>query len=107
VLVQITTSSILGQMGSKAQKMAHHLLANRWVHFVSTDAHNLKSRPPKMRAAHDLVARKYGTGYAHSLCTANPQAAFDGSALPEQEEPRHLFDEYEGAGQAWWKKIFK
>jgi protein-tyrosine phosphatase len=107
VLVQITTSSILGQMGSKAQKMAHHLLANRWVHFISTDAHNLKSRPPKMRAAHDLVARKYGTGYAHSLCTANPQAVFDGSALPEQEEPRHLFDEYEGAGQAWWKKIFK
>jgi protein-tyrosine phosphatase len=107
LLIQITTSSVVGQMGSKAQKMAHRLLADRWVHFLATDAHNVKSRPPKMRAAHDLVARKYGAGYAYSLCTANPQAVFDGATLPEQDEPRHLFDAYEEAGQPWWKRIFR
>jgi len=60
MLVQLTTSSVLGQMGSVAERMSHRMLENRWVHFLATDAHNLKSRPPQMQAAHDLVAKKYG-----------------------------------------------
>jgi len=104
MLVQITTSSVLGAMGNKAQKMAHQLLADRWVHFLATDAHNVKSRPPRMREAHDLVARRYGADYAHSLCTANPQAVFDGKPLPEQEDPRNLFDD--SVGEPWWKRLF-
>jgi protein-tyrosine phosphatase len=106
LLVQITTSSVLGQMGSKAQTMAHRLLADRWVHFLATDAHNLESRPPRMSEAHDLVAKKYGAAYAHSLCTANPQAVFDGRDLPEQDEPLHLFDYDERLGLPWWRRIF-
>jgi protein-tyrosine phosphatase len=106
LLIQITTSSVVGQMGSKAQHMAHQLLADRWVHFLATDAHNLKSRPPWLRAAHDLVAKKYGVAYAHSLCTANPQAVFEGKELPEQEEPLHIFDHNMRLGDSWWKRIF-
>lgn len=107
MLVQITTSSVLGDMGNKAQKMAHQLLADRWVHFLATDAHNVKSRPPRMREAHDLVARRYGTDYANSLCTANPQAVFNGKPLPEQEEPLRLFDDDERIGLPWWKRVFR
>src|SRR5271170_1694059 len=40
VLVQVTAGSVLGRMGKRAERMAHELLENRWVHFLATDAHN-------------------------------------------------------------------
>ena len=49
VLVQVTAGSVMGRMGKHAERMAHDLLANRWVHFLATDAHNTTSRPPKMQ----------------------------------------------------------
>src|SRR5438270_12215135 len=63
VLVQVTAGSVVGRMGKRAERMAHELLANRWVHFLATDAHNTTSRPPKMREAFDVVASKYGPDY--------------------------------------------
>ena len=107
LLTQITTSSLLGKMGKEAERMAHKLLADRWVHFLSTDAHNLTSRPPLMRAASELVAHKYGAAYAYRLCTENPLAVFEGRPLGEQDEPLHLNDEFEQAGQkSWLQRLF-
>jgi protein-tyrosine phosphatase len=105
MLVQITTSSVLGQMGSKAEKMAHQLLADRWVHFLATDAHNVEKRPPQMRAAFEFVAKRYGREYAERLCVENPRAVFDGAIWPEQEEPRNLFDD--SVGEPWWRRMFR
>lgn len=93
MIVQVTTSSVLGQMGPVAQRMAHRMLANRWVHFLATDAHNLRSRPPQMRAACELVAKKYGEPYAHRICVENPLAVFEGRPLSQQDEPLNLFDQ--------------
>jgi protein-tyrosine phosphatase len=108
LLIQVTTSSILGAMGKEAERMAHQLLANRWVHFLATDAHNLTSRPPRMREACDLVARKYGQAYADLLCTANPTAAFAGNPLPEQPTPLNLFDDpANDTALPWWKRLFR
>jgi protein-tyrosine phosphatase len=95
LLTQITAGSVTGRMGRKAERLAHHLLANRWVHFIATDAHNTTSRPPEMRAACELIAKRYGEAFAQRLCTENPQAVFDGRPLPPQEEPLHLFEPYE------------
>jgi protein-tyrosine phosphatase len=93
MLVQVTTSSVMGQMGPVAERMAHRMLANRWVHFLATDAHNLKSRPPQMRAACELVAKKYDAAYAHRICVENPLAVFEGRPLPPQDEMLKLFDQ--------------
>jgi len=107
LLTQITTSSVLGKMGKEAERMAHKLLADRWVHFLSTDAHNLTSRPPHMRQACQLIAHKYGAAYAHRLCTENPLAVFEGRPLGEQDEPLHLYDEFEQADQkSWLQRLF-
>jgi len=102
MLVQITTSSILGKMGETARKMSHNLLANRWVHFLATDAHNLTTRPSLMSEARDIVATRYGQPYADRLCTENPTAVFAGKPLPEQDEP--IYDDTKDA--PWWKKLF-
>jgi protein-tyrosine phosphatase len=92
MLLQVTTSSVIGHMGPVAEKMARKLLSDRWVQFLATDAHNLTRRPPKMRAAYDAVSSKYGAAYAQAICVDNPLAVFEGRELPPQEEPRHLFE---------------
>ena len=104
LLVQVTAGSVLGQMGKSAQRMAHQLLENRWVHFLATDAHNVTSRPPRMRQAHDVVAEKYGPDYAHALCVGNPLAVFQGKPLMPQAEPLHLYEDLEE--KSWWRKLF-
>ena len=102
VLVQVTAGSVVGRMGKHAERMAHDLLANRWVHFLATDAHNTTSRPPKMREAFDVVANKYGPDYAHLLCVSNPLAAFMGKPLQPQPEPLNL---YEFKEKSWWQRV--
>ena len=95
MLTQVTASSVLGLMGRKAQKMAERMLADRWVHFLATDAHNISTRAPKMRDARDQVARRCGEQYAQKLCTENPQAVFDNRPLPRQEASLRIFDAQE------------
>ena len=93
MLIQITADSLTGHKGRKAERMAHQLLEQRWVHFLATDAHNTSSRPPRMRQAHDLVASRYGASYAHALCVTNPLAVFLGKQFAVEEDPHGLFDD--------------
>ena len=104
VLIQVTGDSVRGSMGKSAERMAHHLLAARWVHFLATDAHNTTSRPPRLSEARAIVAKKYGTEYAEFLCVTNPRAVFEGRPLPDQEEPHNLFDEREQKN--WFQRLF-
>lgn len=103
LLIQVTAGSVLGHMGKQAQRMAHQLLADRWVHFLATDAHNTTSRPPKMRDAFDAVAQKYGPEYAHALCVGNPLAVFMGKPLMPQAEPLNLYEDM--AQTSWWRRL--
>jgi protein-tyrosine phosphatase len=101
--VQVTAGSVMGHMGKKAERVAHDLLAKRWVHFLATDAHNITSRPPKMRDAYELVAEKYGPEYAHLLCVSNPLAAFTGRPMPPQLEPLGLYEDM--MEKSWWQRL--
>jgi protein-tyrosine phosphatase len=103
LLVQVTAGSVLGNMGKQAQRMAHQLLENRWVHFLATDAHNTTSRPPKLRDAYEAVAEKYGPEYAHALCVGNPFAVFMGKPLLQQAEPLNLYEDLDE--KSWWRKL--
>jgi protein-tyrosine phosphatase len=107
LLVQVTSSSVLGQMGKQAEQMARNLLENRWVHFLSTDAHNVGKRPPKMAAACEAVGRRFGQEYARRLCVDNPLAVFEGRPMPEQDEPLNLYNNDELVGAPWWKRLLK
>lgn len=104
VLIQVTAGSVLGHMGKAAQKMAHRLLEQRWVHFLATDAHNTTSRPPRMREAFDVIAAKYAPDYAHLLCVSNPLQAFLGKPLAAQPDPAGLYADMEP--ESWWKRTF-
>jgi protein-tyrosine phosphatase len=103
VLIQVTAGSVTGQMGRTAERMAHEILSKRWVHFLATDAHNITSRPPRLKPAYTLVAEKYSPEYAHLLCVSNPLAAFQGAPLIEQKEPQGLYEDM--APKTWWQRI--
>jgi len=86
--VQITAQSILGRFGTSAQQLAEQWLNEDRVHFVASDAHNMKSRPLQLRDAFDAVAKRRGEQVALALFRDNPLAAFEGRSLPyEPEQP--------------------
>jgi protein-tyrosine phosphatase len=87
--VQLTAQSILGRFGSGAQRRAEQWLDEDRIHFVASDAHNLKSRPPQLRAAYDKVAERRGEAVAQALFQDNPLAAFEGRSLPYEPEQSH------------------
>ena len=105
LLVQVTAGSVLGHMGKAAEHMSHRLLSNRWVHILATDAHNVTTRPPKMKMACEAVAKRYGASYANLLCNENPRAVFEGVPLGPQEEMLHLFKD-SAAQLGWWRRLF-
>ncbi|MBT9332736.1 tyrosine-protein phosphatase [Paracidobacterium acidisoli] len=91
-LVQITASSLNGRFGRTAQSFAFECLEKNWVHFLATDAHNVKGRPPQMREAWETVAKRYGQATADRLCIGNPRAAFNNAEWPAQPDPEGIFD---------------
>jgi protein-tyrosine phosphatase len=79
---QVTAQSLLGKFGKSAQEMTAHWLDARAVHFVASDAHNITSRPLRLKAAFDELAKTRGEDVAQALLVDNPLAAFEGRPLP-------------------------
>ena len=106
LLTQITAGSVTGNMGRSAQRLAERMLANRWAHFIATDAHDPKRRPPQMRKAREVISKQHGMLYADLLCRDNPMAVFRGQSLGEQEEGVALFDP-RPFKERWWQRFFR
>jgi protein-tyrosine phosphatase len=85
--VQVTALSLLGRFGGPAKQFSRWLLDRDAIHFVASDAHNLKGRPLLLRKASEEVARRRSEAVAQSLFVANPMAAFEGQPLPYVPEP--------------------
>lgn len=79
-LVQVTAGSLIGRFGPKAGKAALALLDRGWVHFVATDAHNLRHRPPQLSAARAMLEDRHGLETAERLTSLAPGAVVAGRA---------------------------
>lgn len=78
-LIQINAQSVLGKGGLGIKRYCHKLLKAHLVHFVATDAHNLKARYPDLRSCYQTIRKKYGQTYADALFIRNGRAVLGGN----------------------------
>ena len=85
--VQVTGQSLLGHFGRRSAEFSRTLLDRGMVHFIASDGHDLKHRPPKLDEAHAWLKENYGAQMAEVLCVLNPRATLTGGNLctPERE----------------------
>jgi len=98
---QVTAQSLHGKFGSAAQEVAEMWLETGAVHFIASDAHNLTSRPLRLKHTFDWIAESRGEDVARALLVHNPFAVFEGRPLPWVPE---LPDEQEMNGAAARKR---
>jgi protein-tyrosine phosphatase len=87
-LIQITAGSVTGFFGTQVKKIAHEMLGSGCVHLVASDAHGLRSRPPALREAHEVIEKLLDVETADRLCSINPMAVFRSEPISEQPRPR-------------------
>ena len=58
-LVQVTAQSFLGRFGRTAKHVAIELFDRNLVHFVASDAHDTKHRPPILLDAPAYVSKRW------------------------------------------------
>jgi protein-tyrosine phosphatase len=97
---QITAQSVLGKFGEAAQEMADEWLNANAVHFIASDAHNVSSRPLRLKETFELIAKARGEDVAQALLIDNPLAAFEGRPLPWVPEMPEGFGMDEAAAKA-------
>lgn len=81
-LVQVTANSLTGFWGRTALAIARWLLDRDAVHFVASDAHDLKKRPPGLSGAHRWLTKNYTAALGDKLCATNPSAVVENEPLP-------------------------
>ena len=57
IYAQINSGSLLGNYGSEPKKTAMEFIKSNAVHFIGSDAHNTKSRPPKIAEAYSIFEK--------------------------------------------------
>jgi protein-tyrosine phosphatase len=77
-LVQVTAQSMLGLFGKSASTAAHELMRSGLVHFLASDAHDLKHRTTALDAAWRYVEAHFGAETAVRVLEENPRAVLAG-----------------------------
>ncbi len=86
-LVQVTAQSYTGSFGPEPLRAVEELLDLNMVHFVASDAHDAKHRPPILSAAYEKMISSRGQELADRLFTCNPAAVIHGKLLPAAPMP--------------------
>jgi protein-tyrosine phosphatase len=94
--VQVTGQSLVGHFGRRSAEFARTLLDRGLVHFIASDGHDLKHRPPRLAEAYAWLKENYGAQMAETLCVLNPRATLTGDNLNSTEsdlpaEPRKWY----------------
>jgi protein-tyrosine phosphatase len=80
--IQVTAGALTGGFGAGAQRDAFTWIEQGLVHFVASDAHNMRGRPITLRPAYEATRKRFGEEIAEALFEKNPRAAWEGQTLP-------------------------
>jgi len=86
-LVQVTASALTGFWGERPEIIARWLLDRSVIHFLATDAHDVKRRVPILSQGRDVAAQIVGAEYAKALVEDNPGAVVRGEVIPFAPRP--------------------
>lgn len=64
VLLQINASFLISR---KTRRKALRMIKDEQVHFIGSDCHSIKHRPPRMKEALDIIKDKLGKEYIENL----------------------------------------
>lgn len=70
--MQINASSVHVKGARSHSGFVKKLLKRDLIHIIATDCHDIRTRPPLMRASAAIITKKYGEDYARLLCYENP-----------------------------------
>ncbi|MFR8172100.1 MAG: CpsB/CapC family capsule biosynthesis tyrosine phosphatase [Marvinbryantia sp.] len=77
ILIQVNAASVTGENGFAAKRFVKKLLKYELVHFLGTDAHDMKTRKPLMKKCVSYIAGKYGEDYARRISRDNALRILD------------------------------
>lgn len=77
-LLQLTAASVIGEFGDRARDCAQAILQRDWATVVASDAHNLRHRTSRMKAAYRHLYKHYGEEVADRLTKAAPGRLLEG-----------------------------
>lgn len=72
VYIQVNVSSVTGDMGGTKKRFIKKLIKKEWVHFIGTDAHDTKYRPPLMKKCAAYLCKKFDEDTMELLLYYNP-----------------------------------
>jgi protein-tyrosine phosphatase len=77
-LGQVTAMSLTGEFGPEVKRVAERLLAHRLVHFIASDTHSVRERPPLLSPAVREAEKIVGREEARKMVTEYPRALLEG-----------------------------
>ena len=77
-LAQITGRSLTGGFGPPALQCCLRIIALNLTHFMATDAHTPKTRPPRLSKAVKKLSALTGKTHAEKMVLEGPQRIIDG-----------------------------
>ncbi len=80
--MQLTAMSVTGDFGPGIRSLCDDFVKAGLAHFVASDAHDLRLRPPGLRAAYERIAERFGEDAAQRLFAIHPRAVLDDQPLP-------------------------
>ena len=92
-IIQVNSSSFLGENGSKIKKNAYKLLENGLIHVIANDTHRAsRHRFPILQDTYELLSKRYEEKNIRQLIYDNPLAIINGKeVLPVQVKKLSLF----------------
>lgn len=89
-LVQLTADSLVGGFGPRSRAAAEIMLLHGMAHFLASDAHDARSRPPALDEARRAAAKLVGDEAADALVADNPLAVIDDVQLMPVEPEKYV-----------------
>lgn len=72
--MQVNAGSILGKDGFNAKRFCKKLIREDMLHYIGSDAHDMKSRPPLLGECAEYLEKKCGYDYTQKVMRDNPLA---------------------------------